>query len=82
VEFAMPLDSSTLAAASFNSIVHNADHYRQQAERAWRLSICITDPAARNALASLAKDYDEIVQDLESGAIEVRHSELMPQKKS
>jgi hypothetical protein len=52
----------------------DADHYRQQAERAWRLSVCITDRAAREALARLAKEFDDIADDLEKGAIEVRHA--------
>lgn len=28
-----------------------------------------------------AQDYDEIAEDLEAGAIEMRHPELMPQRR-
>jgi hypothetical protein len=61
---------------------HDPDYYREQAERAWRLSICISDRAARQALASLAQDFDDIADDLERGTAEVRHAELMPHIKS
>ena len=58
------------------------DHYREQAERAWRLSMCISDRAVMEALASLAKEFDEIADDLERGARKVRHAELMLPRKS
>ena len=34
---------------------------------------------AAGALTRAAEDYEEIAQDLERGAVEIRHPELMPQ---
>ena len=34
---------------------------------------------AAGALTRAAEDYEEIAQDLERGALEIRHPELMPQ---
>jgi hypothetical protein len=36
----------------------------------------------QEVLQQMARDYDEIVEDLERGAIEIRHPELMPQERS
>ena len=55
-------------------------YYRQEAARARRLAISINHPEARDALLKMAKDYDEIAADLQQGAIEVRHPDLMPQQ--
>jgi hypothetical protein len=38
-------------------------------------------PEARDTLLKVAKDYDEIAMDLERGAVEIRHPDLMPQSK-
>jgi hypothetical protein len=35
----------------------------------------------REMLAQMARDYDDIAEDLENGAIEIRHPELMPQQR-
>ena len=32
-------------------------------------------------LEQVAQEYDDIVEDLETGAIEIRHPELMPQRR-
>ena len=32
-------------------------------------------------LREMARDYDDIAEDLECGAIEMRHPELMPQRR-
>jgi hypothetical protein len=54
-------------------------YYRQQAERAERLSGITTDQQMREALASAARDFADIADDLERGAVEVRHPELVTQ---
>jgi hypothetical protein len=58
--------------------MQNASHYREQAERARRLARVTTARAIEESLARTAKDYSDIADDLESGAIEIRHPELMP----
>ncbi len=62
--------------------MYDPDYYRQQADRAKRLSDSTSDKEASEALAEMACDFDEIAEDLERGAIEIRHPELMPQTKS
>jgi len=52
------------------------------AERAKRLSDKTLDAELSEALASAARDFSEIADDLERGAIEIRHPELMPQNDS
>ncbi|MBO0735512.1 MAG: hypothetical protein J2P48_02930 [Alphaproteobacteria bacterium] len=35
--------------------------------------------AIEDALCRMAEDFDDIAHDLETGAVEIRHPELMPQ---
>ena len=58
--------------------MQDASYYREQAERARRLARVTTARAIEESLARTAKDYSDIADDLESGAIEIRHPELMP----
>jgi hypothetical protein len=51
-----------------------AEHSRRVASRMHQLEI-------REMLAQMARDYDDIAEDLENGAIEIRHPELMPQQR-
>jgi len=54
-------------------------YYRDQAERARRLARSVTDrERAKDVLAQVAQEYDELAEDLECGAGEPRHSELLP----
>jgi hypothetical protein len=58
----------------------DAHYYRERAERARQLAHGFAHrPDVAGELQKVARDYDEIVADLERGAIEVRHPELMPQ---
>lgn len=57
----------------------DADYYREQAARARRLAGAVADREMQEQLRRIAVDYDDIATDLENGAIEVRHPELMPQ---
>ena len=58
----------------------NANYYRQQAARARRLAAAIGNQEMQEQLKRMAIDYDDIAVDLELGAVEVRHPELMPQQ--
>jgi hypothetical protein len=58
--------------------MQDAAYYREQASRARRLARGMRDDIERLFLQT-ARDFDDITEDLERGAIEVRHPELMPQ---
>lgn len=58
--------------------MHSADYYRDQASRARRLGESLSG-SDQHALETLARDFDDIAEDLDRGAIEIRHPELMPQ---
>jgi hypothetical protein len=58
--------------------MHPAHYYRDQAARAKRLADHVTGEVC-DALRRLAQDFDEIAEDLENGAVEIRHPESMPQ---
>jgi hypothetical protein len=60
--------------------MEDAAYYRAQAARARRMARG-QRPDIEQALRQIADDYDDIAVDLESGAIEVRHPELMPQNR-
>ena len=55
-----------------------ASHYRHEADLARRLAEVTWQPDLEDILRRLAQDFDEIAEDIESGATEVRHPELLP----
>ena len=57
--------------------MHRASYYRDQAERARRLARAQTQHETRAVLLGVAQDYDELAEDLEDEATEIRHPELM-----
>lgn len=59
--------------------METAKHYRTQAERARRLAAGLSERETETMLVTFAREYDELAEDLESGAVEIRHRELMPQ---
>jgi len=59
--------------------MHDASYYREQAQRVHRLAGVPSDRKTQETLQRMAQDYSDIAEDLESGAIEIRHPELMPQ---
>jgi len=59
--------------------MQTAAYYLEQAARAERLALLIGDERAKSQLHKMAQDYRDIAQDLEIGAIDIRHPELMPQ---
>src|SRR5207248_2899576 len=56
-------------------------HYREQAERAARLARGVTRSDVAEQLQRIARDYADLAEDLEIGADEIRHPELMPQRR-
>jgi hypothetical protein len=61
--------------------MQEAPHYRRQAQRARWLARQLTDPSDMETMHGLANDLDEIAIDLERRAIEIRHPELLPQRR-
>ncbi|MBV9583481.1 MAG: hypothetical protein JO213_01175 [Alphaproteobacteria bacterium] len=62
--------------------MHDASYYRKQAERARRLARSVTVRETEALLLRVAKDYEDLAIDLENGAIDIRHPELMPQRQT
>jgi hypothetical protein len=60
--------------------MHEAAYYREQAERARRLANH-ADGEMYASLLRIAQDFDDSAEDLEVGAIEIRHPELLPQNR-
>lgn len=60
--------------------MNDAAYYRDQAERARRLAKH-ADGEMHTALQAAARDFDDIAEDLEKDAIEIRHPERMPQNR-
>jgi hypothetical protein len=57
--------------------MRSPSYYRDQAERARRLARSVTDrERAKGILSQVAQEYDELAEDLEGGAGEIRHPEL------
>jgi hypothetical protein len=62
--------------------MYRSPYYREPAAPARRLARGTTRPSVVSMLAEVAQHYDEIAEDLDRGAIEIRHLELMPQTRS
>jgi hypothetical protein len=58
--------------------MRSPSYYRDQAERAQRLARSVTDRdgGVKAILSQVAQEYEELAEDLEGGAVEIRHSEL------
>ena len=61
-------------------IMQKAATYREQAERARRLARSITNGKAERMLLAMAQEYDDLATDLERGAVEIRHPELLTKR--
>jgi len=59
--------------------MQSVSYYLEQSEKVERLSGLITDKLAKDGLTKMAQDYGDIAEDLQSGAIEIRDREQMPQ---
>ncbi len=55
------------------------DDFRGMAQRARRLAGMAHQPKVREILQRAARDFEEIAEDVEVGAVEIRHRELMLQ---
>jgi hypothetical protein len=60
--------------------MHGAFHCRVQAERARRLAREQTDPLTKARLHRAAREYDQLADDLEAGAIEICDVNTLPQR--
>jgi hypothetical protein len=60
--------------------MHRASYYIDQANRARRLAREQTHHETKTLLERVAQDYDDIAEDLENGAVEIRHPEMLPQR--
>jgi hypothetical protein len=59
----------------------NAAYYREQAARARRFAGSVANqPEITRQLHDVAQDFEEIAADLDSGAVGVRHPDLLSQK--
>jgi hypothetical protein len=59
--------------------MEHPSHYRRQAARARSLASNAHQREIHDMLRQVAREYDEIATDIERGAVEIRHAELMPQ---
>ena len=60
--------------------MHRASYYRDQADCARRLARAhIQDETKALLLQRVAQDYDDIAEDLENGAVDIKHPEMLPQ---
>jgi hypothetical protein len=57
------------------AIIHRASHYRELADHARQLAQATWQDDLENTLRCLARDFDEIADDIEADATEVRHPE-------
>lgn len=55
-------------------------YYREHAAHARRLAGMAHQGDLREILRDIAQDYDDIAEDLESGALDICHPELMPRR--
>jgi hypothetical protein len=60
--------------------MHSAEYYRRQAARARRMADLVHQPEFEEMLRTAAQDYEDIAEDIDLGAIEIRHPELLPQR--
>jgi len=74
-----PTSGKHMLAAYVSYSMTESSYYREQALRARRLANAITDQYARIKLEELAADYSDIAEDLERGAADIRHRELLPE---
>ena len=59
--------------------MHPPSYYREQAEHARRMAGLMHQSDVTEMLHRMAEDYEDIAYDLETGAVDVRHPELLPQ---
>jgi len=60
--------------------MHSAEYYRKRAEHARKLADMSLEGAVRETLERMVQDYEDVAEDLETGAVEIRHPEMLPQR--
>jgi hypothetical protein len=60
-------------------VMDRASDYRKQADHARQLAEATWQDNLEEMLNRLARDFDEIAEDIEAGATELRHLELLRQ---
>ena len=61
--------------------MQRASYYRNQADRARRLARAQTQHETKVLLLQrVAQGYDDIAEDLENRAVDIKHPELLPQR--
>ena len=60
--------------------MHPASYYRERADHARGVALRMYELDIVEMLREMARDDDDIAKDLECGAIEMHHPELMPQR--
>jgi hypothetical protein len=61
--------------------MNDATYCRERAAQARRLAETMHQRDVCETLREMAQDYEDIAADLENGAVELRHPELMPQRR-
>jgi hypothetical protein len=60
--------------------IKDPGYFRRCAARTRRLSRMMLQAGIRETLLNLARDYDELADDLELGTAAIRHPELLPSR--
>jgi hypothetical protein len=58
-------------------VMDHAAHYRDRANHVRELADAAWQPDLKDMLRGLAKDYDEVADDIGNGATEIRQAELL-----
>ena len=61
--------------------MHDAQYYRDKAKRLRGLAHETNNLGISGDLERLAVDFEDIAEDLELGLIEIRHPDMLPQRK-
>ena len=61
--------------------MHPPEYYRQHAAHARTLADLTYQPELQDMLRRTAQDFEDIAEDIEIGAVEIRHGELLPQRR-
>jgi hypothetical protein len=80
LEAATRLQIMAVRAIRAFSVECTGPHYRDQADHSRRLAREQIHHETKALLERASRDYDDIAEDLENGAVEIRHPEMLPQR--